>query len=110
VRDPPCAIGPKGPRWGESPGPRSRDRARWDPEPALGLAIRGCGGWERGSGAAIPAEDLAGGRVCPSRAGAWRVRAERWQVADAVVGRSGMEFSAAGFRRERSGGRGVRLK
>jgi len=32
-------MGPKPPRWGEPP-PRSRSRGRWDPEPALGLAIR----------------------------------------------------------------------
>jgi hypothetical protein len=28
------------PRWGETPGPLSRIRARWDPQSALGLAIR----------------------------------------------------------------------
>ena len=38
---------------GETPGPRSRGRARWDPQPALGLAIRPAGAWARASGGAI---------------------------------------------------------
>ena len=40
VRVPLSAIGPKTPRWGERPRPPSRDQGRWDPKPALGLAMR----------------------------------------------------------------------
>jgi hypothetical protein len=38
---------------GETPRPPVRGRARWDPEPALGLAIRLVGARARASGGAI---------------------------------------------------------
>src|SRR5271166_218002 len=56
-----AAYGTQGPRWGEPPGPRSRVRARWDPKPALGLAIRAAAAGRRGSGGAIRRGDLATG-------------------------------------------------
>ena len=34
------ADGTQAPGWGTSPGTRSGVRARWDPNPALGLAMR----------------------------------------------------------------------
>ena len=58
-------MGPKAPGGGKPPGPRSRDRARWDPEPALGLAIRPSGAWARASGTAIRPSGMGRERELP---------------------------------------------
>jgi len=65
VRVPPRAIGPKGPRWGETPGPRSRGRGRWDPQPALGLAIRPEAAVVGGFGRSDPGGQSVRGAVLP---------------------------------------------
>ena len=68
-------MGPKPPGGGKAPAPRSRIRARWDPEPALGLVIRPVSAWAR-----VRARRSGGGpsnirgRDCPSRARAWDLR------------------------------------
>jgi hypothetical protein len=72
-----AAYGTKRPRWGKAPGPRSRIRARWDPKPALGLAIRRavtCPGPRAGRSGRTVGE---GRGSCPSRACAWGVRLGR---------------------------------
>ena len=73
---PRAAYGTQAPRWGETPGPRSRDRARWDPEPALGLAIRPAGAWARVSGGPIRRRVGWWQGLPLARGGVRRVRAE----------------------------------
>jgi hypothetical protein len=80
---------------GESPGPGPASSARWDPKPALELAIR-------------PSALGRGVRAGRSGGGPWqgagidpRARArgtgQGREVGDAVVGRSGMEFFRRGL-------------
>src|SRR5262249_27606056 len=73
---PRAGYGTQAPRWGETPAPGPRVRARWDPEPALELAIRAsevAGGDRAGD----PVEGGGGTGACPSRACMWGVWAKR---------------------------------
>jgi hypothetical protein len=82
----PVRVPPRG-RWDPSPpvgekppGTRSRDRARRDPEPALGLVIPARGGWASGTGGAIRRRLGRERRLPLARGGAWRIRLERWKM------------------------------
>jgi hypothetical protein len=48
-------MGPKAPGGGKTPAPGSRVRTRWDPKPALGLAIRPVAHGSMGLGRGDPA-------------------------------------------------------